>query len=107
MRYRNPSHKLMTTVTGFILISVASAYGQSSVNKDPIATLPPKDSIKLSQVISKTEERPGFYAIKSVSFSDGQYEVIYFMDDGAEVRLNYDAKTGTARPPKSGGLFGG
>ncbi|MCK5933377.1 MAG: PepSY domain-containing protein [Fulvimarina manganoxydans] len=88
------------------LFTATNAFAQSGTQPDPLAKLPPANSVKLSQVIAKTEGRPGFYAIKSVSFSDGEYEIVYFMDDGAEVRMNYDAKTGEARPPKTGGLFG-
>ncbi|NBJ13855.1 PepSY domain-containing protein [Microvirga arsenatis] len=95
-----------TVFVGLSLFAITSAFAQTDNKSDPLSTLPPPDSVKLSQVIAKTEVRPGFYAIKSVSFSDGQYEIVYFMQDGAEVRLNYDAKTGQARPPKSGGLFG-
>ncbi|MEF2072162.1 PepSY domain-containing protein [Consotaella aegiceratis] len=89
------------------LMMVTAGLAASNPDDDPKAQLPPQSSIKLSQLIEKAEQRPGFYAIKSISYSDGQYEVIYYMDDGAEVHLNYNAATGQIEPPKSGGLFGG
>ncbi|MFC3694605.1 PepSY domain-containing protein [Chenggangzhangella methanolivorans] len=95
-----------TVLVGLCLFASTGAFAQSSNKSDPLSSLPPRDSVKLSQVIAKAEVRPGFFAIKTVSFSAGQYEVVYFMDDGAEVRINFDAKTGEARPPKTGGLFG-
>ncbi|MEN3793859.1 PepSY domain-containing protein [Fulvimarina sp. MAC3] len=98
--------KTAPIVMALSLFAATSAFAQSDSQPDPLAKLPPADSVKLSEVIAKTEGRPGFYAIKSVSFSDGEYEIVYFMDDGAEVRMNYDAKTGDARPPETGGLFG-
>ena len=84
----------------FLFLSPASAQ-----ENNPLSKLPPPEGIKLSAVISEVEGRPGFYAIESVSFADGEYRVVYFMADGAEVRINYDAKTGASRPPRRG-LFG-
>ena len=98
--------KTAIVFVGLSLFAITSAFAQTKDKAGRLASLPPPDSIRLSQVIARTEGRPGFYAIKSVSFSDGQYEIVYFMDDGAEVKLNYDAKTGDARPPRRG-LFGG
>ncbi|MEE2952936.1 MAG: PepSY domain-containing protein [Pseudomonadota bacterium] len=98
--------KTIPIIMALGLLTATSAFAQSDTRPDPLAKLPPANSVKLSQVIAKTEGRPGFYAIKSVSYSDGEYEIVYFMDDGAEVRMNYDAETGEARPPKEGGLFG-
>jgi hypothetical protein len=89
-------------VSGWIFGSLVSASAQDD---DPLAKLPPPDSIKLSAVIAEVEGRPGFYGIESISFTDGEYRVVYFMADGAEVRINYDAKTGASRPPRRG-LFG-
>ena len=89
-------------VSGWILGSLNCASAQDN---GPLSKLPPTDSIKLSSVIAEVEKRPGFYGIESVSFADGEYRVVYFMSDGAEVRINYDAKTGASRPP-SRGLFG-
>lgn len=86
---------------------LTGAVAASQEAPDPLADLPPQGSVKLSQLVAEVEGRAGFYAIKSISYSRGEYEVEYYMQDGAEVRLNFDAKTGEVRPPKSGGLFGG
>ncbi len=88
-------------------LMTSAAVAATADKNDPLASLPPQGSVQLSQLIAKTEQRPGFYAIKSITYADGQYNVVYYMSDGAEVRLGYDAKTGDTRPPKSGGgLFG-
>ncbi|MBP0616575.1 PepSY domain-containing protein [Jiella mangrovi] len=91
-------------LSGLMMGSAIAAASQN--DNDPLKTLPPKDSVKLSTVIATAEKRPGFYAIKSIDYSDGDYHVVYFMNDGAEVRIDYDAKTGQGHPPKSSGLFG-
>lgn len=91
-----------------VLTPFAAGAADDTPKRSPLSTLPPKGSVKLSQVIASAEARPGFYAIKSLKYKDNQYEVLYYMEDGAEVRLNYDSKTGQASPPASGGgLFGG
>ena len=89
-------------ISGLLFGSLVSAAAE---DKDPLSKLPPPDSIKLSTVIEQVEGRPGFYAIESITFADGEYRIVYFMGDGAEVRINYDAKTGASRPPRRG-LFG-
>ena len=97
MRFLSP-----VLVSGLLFGSLVAASAQDD---DPRSKLPPPDSIKLSTVIEQVEGRPGFYGIESISFSDGEYRIVYFMADGAEVRINYDAKTGASRPPRRG-LFG-
>lgn len=89
-----------------VALTVSGAVAASPEAPATGPDLPPQGSVKLSQLIAQAEERAGFFAIKSISYSSNEYEVIYYMDDGAEVRLNLDAKTGDVRPPKSGGLFG-
>ena len=68
--------------------------------------IPPADGLKLSKIVEMVEQRPGFYAFSRISYKENQYEIIYFMKDGAEVHLNYDARTGDVRPPERG-LFSG
>ncbi|MBC7284032.1 hypothetical protein [Hoeflea sp.] len=97
MRFLSP---LLASALLFGMLISASAQ-----DRDPLSKLPPPDSIKLSTVIEQVEGRPGFYGIESISFADGEYRIVYFMADGAEVRINYDAKTGASRPPRRG-LFG-
>jgi hypothetical protein len=99
--------RLKISIVAFAILTLSGAGAVSQESPKPLADLPPQGSIKLSQLISETEGRAGFYAIKSISYSGGEYEVVYYMMDGAEVRLNFDVKTGEVRPPKSGGLFGG
>ena len=100
--------KPVTVFAALTLLLAGNAYAQDDAEQRVLSKLPPPGGVKLSELIAQTERRPGFYAIESVSFSDsdGQYEVIYFMEDGAEVRINSDAATGSPRPPKRG-LFGG
>ena len=97
----------MRTILALVVSAATVSAAAAQLSPDPRSDLPPQGSVRLSQVVAEIEGRPGFYAIKSLSYSRGEYEVIYYMSDGAEVRLNYDPKTAKVRPPKSGGLFGG
>lgn len=99
--------RLKIRYVAFAILTLSGAVAASQESPKPLADLPPQGSVKLSQLILETEGRAGFYAIKSISYSRGEYPFIYYMMDGAEVRLNFDVKTGEVRPPKSGGLFGG
>ncbi|MCW7546327.1 PepSY domain-containing protein [Aurantimonas litoralis] len=99
--------RLKISIVAFAILTLSGTVAASQESPELPADLPPKGSVKLSQLISETEGRAGFHAIKSISYSRGEYEVVYYMMDGAEVRLNFDVKTGAVKPPKSGGLFGG
>ncbi|TFF25049.1 hypothetical protein E3C22_06610 [Jiella endophytica] len=93
-------------LSGLLMGTAIAATNQNGDDNDPLKGLPPQGSVKLSKVVATAEERPGFYAIKSIDYSDGDYHVVYYMNDGAEVHIDYDAKTGDGHPPKSSGLFG-
>ena len=99
--------RLKISIVAFAILTLSGSVAASQEKSDPRGNLPPPGSVKLSQLIAETEGRPGFHAVKSISYSRGEYAVVYYMKDGAEVKLNFDVKTGGVRPPSSGGLFGG
>lgn len=58
----------------------------------------PADGAKsLSEIVTAVEKRSNFAFIDEISIDKGIYEIIYYMTDGAEVKLHIDAKTG--QPP--------
>lgn len=61
----------------------------------------PTELKKPSEILAAVEARQGFALLKRVDYSDGQYRVEYYMDDGAEVSVTYDARTGRTVPPSS------
>jgi hypothetical protein len=61
---------------------------------------PPANAVKLSEIVGKVEARPEFSFIDQISFSGGVYQVVFYMKDGAEVRMEYDVKTGAPIVPK-------
>ncbi|MBN9251685.1 MAG: PepSY domain-containing protein [Mesorhizobium sp.] len=73
-------------VTGLLL--AGSAYAQDA-NR-----VPPPDGKKLSEIISKVEQRDGFRYISDVDWDDGAYEVTYYTTDKAKVEIRFDAVTG-------------
>ncbi len=62
---------------------------------------PPANAVKLSEIVTKVEARPEFSFIDQISFSGGVYQVVFYMKDGAEVRMEYDVKTGAPIVPKT------
>jgi|TARA_R110000751_G_scaffold156366_3_gene261818 hypothetical protein len=97
--------KIRTIACVITTLIISGTVAVSQETPASLVELPPQGGVKLSQLLAELEGRAGFYAIKSISYSRGEYEVVYYMQDGAEVRLNLDAKSGDVRPPKSG-LFG-
>ncbi|RZI57929.1 MAG: PepSY domain-containing protein [Zymomonas sp.] len=61
---------------------------------------PPANAAKLSDIVAKVETRPEFSFIDQVSYSGGVYQIVFYMKDGAEVRMEYDVRTGNPIVPK-------
>ena len=62
---------------------------------------PPANAVKLSEIIGKVETRPEFAFIDQISYSGGIYQIVFYMRDGAEVRMEYDVRTGSPIVPKA------
>lgn len=81
------------TLVALSLMSTSSAFA--------VATeAPPADGAKLSDIVAKIESRPDFLFIEQVDFASGKYQVIFYMVDGAEVRMEFDPVTGEPIAPK-------
>ncbi|GGD29149.1 PepSY domain-containing protein [Aureimonas glaciei] len=81
-----------------ILFAVSLLFTTSALAVAPEA--PPVDAIRLSEVVGKVEARPEFAFIDQIDYSDGVYQVVFYMKDGAEVRIEYDVRTGEPIVPK-------
>lgn len=80
----------------FVAISLLMTTGAFAVAPEA----PPANAVKLSEIIGKVETRPEFSFIDQISFSGGIYQIVFYMKDGAEVRMEYDVKTGAPIVPK-------
>ena len=60
--------------------------------------VPPQDARKLSEIVAKVEQRPGFRYISEIDWEDGGYAVTYFTTDNAKVEVDFDPVTGETRP---------
>jgi hypothetical protein len=80
--------KIVSTAVVMGLLFVGSAYAQDA-NRAP-----PPDGKKLSEIVSKVEQRDGFRYISDVDWDDGAYEVTYYTTDKAKVEIRFDAVTG-------------
>ncbi len=58
---------------------------------------PPPNSRKLSEIISKVEQRPDFRYISEIEWDDGGYEVTYYTNDNAKVEIKFDPVSGETR----------
>jgi len=81
-----------------ILLAVSLLLTSSAFAVVPEA--PPTDAVKLSDVVGKVEARPEFAFIDQIEYSNGMYQVVFYMKDGAEVRMEYDVRTGLPVAPK-------
>ncbi len=80
----------------FVAIFMAAALAASPAVAD-VKDRPPDGSKLLSEIIASVEKRENFAFIDEVDLEDGIYEIVYFMKDGAEVKLKLDPRTG--QPP--------
>jgi len=77
----------IAAAAGLLLLVATPAF---AAGREP----PPPDAKPLSQIIADVEKRPNFAYVDAVDYARGAYMVIYYMKDGAEVRMEIDAKTG-------------
>lgn len=60
--------------------------------------IPPEKSLKLSEIITKIEQRDQFRYIDEIDWDeDGYYDVVYYTSDKAKVEIKIDPVTGEPR----------
>jgi hypothetical protein len=82
-----------------LTIAAVLAFAGPALAAPPDA--PSNDAKKLSEIVATVEKRDNFAFIDEIDFDSGVYEIVYFMKDGAEVKLQLDARTG--EPPVNQG----
>jgi hypothetical protein len=57
--------------------------------------VPPQNSMKLSQLIAKVEQRDHFQYVSEIEWSeDGYYDITYYTSDKAKVEIKVDPISG-------------
>ena len=80
-------------IAGIVTAAVFSCSAAGAQETQP--PVPPQNALKLSEIVSKVEQRPGFRYIDDVQWNDdGYYNVIYFTDDKAKVEMKFNPVTG-------------
>lgn len=74
---------------GLVLCPMAMAQ-----DKEPT---PPKNAMKLSEIIAKVEQRDNFHYIDDIEWDDGGYDVTYYTNDKAKVEIKFDPVSGQPR----------
>lgn len=81
-------------VTTFVLLSAIGAFAAGP-------TMPAPDGVKVSQIVAEIEKREGYAYLGRIENDDGNYRVIYYMSDGAEVSITYSSATGQPLAPEA------
>lgn len=79
--------KIFAVAGAASLLLAGSAFAQEA------SRTPPQNAKKLSEIIAKVEQRPGFRFIDEVDWDDGGYEITYFTTDNAKVEIKFDPVT--------------
>ncbi len=86
----------MLKIAAAALLLTACAAGSAHAQaKDRV---PPPNSMKLSEILAKVEQRPDFRYVSEVEWDDGGYEVTYYTADNAKVELKFDPVTAETKP---------
>lgn len=80
----------------FLALAATPALAQTA----PAPNVPPANGKKLSEIIAKVEQRPGFRYIDDVDWDDGAYDVTYYTTDNAKVEMKFDAVSGESKAPE-------
>jgi hypothetical protein len=79
-------------LAAFLMIPAAAA----AQDKGP--AIPAPNAMKLSEIITKIEQRPQFQYVSELEWNeDGYYDITYMTDDKAKVEIKIDAVTGKPR----------
>ncbi len=77
--------------TGVAAVLVCG-YAYAQTGSPPV---PPANSMKLSQIVAKVEQRDKFQYVKDIEWDeDGYYEVTYYTTDRAKVEIRLDPVSG-------------
>lgn len=72
--------------------------GSVNAQTASVPPVPPEDSKKLSEILTKIEARDKFRYVDQIEWDDdGYYSITYFTSDKAKVEINIDAITGEPR----------
>lgn len=55
---------------------------------------PPQNAIKLSDIVTRVEKRPGFQFIERIVWFNDAYIVTFYTSEKARVEMHFDAVTG-------------
>ena len=81
-------------VFSFLLLAAAGAFAAEP-------TMPAPNGVKASEIIAAIEKREGYAYLGSIENEDGNYLVVYYMSDGAEVTIAYSSATGLPLAPEA------
>jgi hypothetical protein len=77
-----------------VLLFTAPALAQTQ----PTPPVPPEKSLKLSEIITRIEQRDQFRYIDEIDWDEeGFYDVTYYTSDKAKVEIKIDPVTGEPR----------
>lgn len=83
-------------ISGLVLAVLLAAMPAQAQTKDP--AVPPQNSLKLSEIIAKIEQRDQFHYISEIDWeSEGYYDVVYYTSDKAKVEIKIDPVSGEPR----------
>ncbi|MFU0502996.1 PepSY domain-containing protein [Pseudaminobacter sp. NGMCC 1.201702] len=83
-------HRLLGAAVAALLL----CGGAQAQNAAPLP-MPPENSLKLSEIITKIETRDQFRYIDEIDWQEeGYYEVTYYTKDKAKVEINVNPVTG-------------
>ncbi len=80
----------MRVIMVFAAIALLAAVAPAGAQTRDV---PPANAKKLSEIITKVEQRPDFAFIDEVDWDNKGYEVTYFTKDNAKVEIKYDPVT--------------
>ncbi|AMS40195.1 MULTISPECIES: PepSY domain-containing protein [Aminobacter] len=83
-------------ISGLALVVLLGAVPAQAQTKEP--AVPPQNSLKLSEIIAKIEQRDQFHYISEIDWeSEGYYDVTYYTSDKAKVEIKVDPVSGEPR----------
>ena len=87
---------MKSAISGLLLASLLAVAPAEAQTKEP--AVPPQNSLKLSAIIAKIEQRDQFHYISEIDWeSEGYYDVVYYTSDKAKVEIKIDPVSGEPR----------
>ena len=78
-----------------LLVAACAAGPAHAQTRDRV---PPPNSMKLSGILAKVEQRPDFRYVSEVKWDDDGYKVTYYTADNARVEMKFDPVTAETKP---------